>query len=124
MKTPQQIRNEVEKKMKKLQTTQPDVIININDLHWTEREAIKIREYKAQLSILTEYDKSIKEMIEKELNKLNKDFARYDKECLESIRTDKKQYEYSERQRAKTLYAIDELNLILSKIGDNSEVEK
>jgi len=64
MKTPQQIKNEVEKEIEKLKKTQPDVTIGLNGLHWIEKDKIKIMKLEAQLSILTEYDKSIKEMIE------------------------------------------------------------
>ncbi|MFA5746432.1 MAG: HNH endonuclease [archaeon] len=70
-KTPQQIRNEVEKEIEKLKKTQPDVTIGLNGLHWIEKDKIKIMKLEAQLSILTEYDKSIKEMIEKHINNIN-----------------------------------------------------
>jgi len=69
-KTPQQIKNEVEKEIKEAEDK-----IHENakdDKHysaWVHSAMIKIiSEGKVKLSILTEYDKSIKEMIEEEFN--------------------------------------------------------
>ena len=59
MKTPQQIRNEVEKEIGDL-TQKGMLLTNKKDI---ENFAILIISKRAQLSILTEYDKSIKEMI-------------------------------------------------------------
>jgi hypothetical protein len=62
--------------------------------------------------------KDVLKIIDNKLKKLNITFARYDKECLVNVKKDKKQYEYSERQRAKTLNAIDEIEEIKKELGE------
>ena len=74
MKTPQQIKNEVEKEIEELkEEAEKELIIYKEEKDFFERRKqysslqniiIKLREREAKLSILTEYDKSIKEMIE------------------------------------------------------------
>ena len=111
-KTPQQIRNEVEKGCgedlkRKVFEGNTDLYCGL-EVFISEKVGLK-RVYcdkcKAKLSILTEYDKSIKEMIE-ELD----DFRRpvTDKEEL---------FDFKQRMHRK-------IKQLLSKIGDNSEVEK
>ena len=59
-KTPQQIKNEVEKEIKRCNEIINNTKIDMKKDIWEN----KLLQHKAQLSILTEYDKSIKEMIE------------------------------------------------------------
>ncbi len=99
-KTPQEIKEEVEKEIEKLKKTQPDVTIGLNGLHWIEKDKIKIMKLEAQLQILTEYDKSIKEMIEKMHT-----WVHTNTQGISWICINKEDWEE-----------------ILSKIGDNSEV--
>jgi hypothetical protein len=40
---------EIEEKIKELEKTQPDKVISVNDLHWAQRDYIKIKELKAEL---------------------------------------------------------------------------
>ncbi len=88
--TPQQIRNEVEKEIKPCSCQEGDYCIHMVN--------------KAKLSILTEYDKSIKE----ELNNFwNTNFSN------EKLKDDEIIY-----------CSVGEWRKLLSKIGDNSEVEK
>lgn len=78
MKTPQQIKNEVEKEIEELkEEAEKELIIYKEEKDFFERRKqysslqniiIKLREREAKLSILTEYDKSIKEMIEDYFN--------------------------------------------------------
>jgi hypothetical protein len=64
-----------------------------------------ILKHKAKLSILTEYDKAIKEMI-LDLIKLRKGSLNWNVSDYEEV------------------FSINDLNSILSKIGDNSEVKE
>jgi hypothetical protein len=102
-KTPQQIRNEVEKKIKELKKDMPYCKISLNN--WEVLEA--------KLSILTEYDKSIKEMIE-DLEKQADSFDLMDFTNPRDISI----------LRQGTKIGFKRLKELLSKIGDNSEVEK
>jgi len=61
MKTPQQIKDEVEKEIERKQI---DVDGYSENTYWGKEFRCEMRLLQAQLSILTEYDKSIKEMIE------------------------------------------------------------
>jgi hypothetical protein len=75
-------------------------------------------------NILTEYDKSIKEMIEQGLTSLNFAKMEYEKELFPikhiiNIETRKLKNEIKE-----ILIKISCLNELLSKIGDNSEVKE
>ena len=104
MKTPQQIKNEVEKEINRL-VLDKDFIDKESDDDFQ-----RVLELRAQLSILTEYDKSIKEMIEEIIEKKK-----------ESLMNDNLIIGDWWSSEIFTGLEIDEL---LSKIGDNSEVEK
>jgi hypothetical protein len=132
MKTPQQIKNEVEKEFKRkvyLLERKSYLSQKINSeiaLSDEERKEFvltpssniiqgEMKELKAKLSILTEYDKSIKEMIDNFRTKL--------RQCDEFFNVN----DYKNTQSTDKFMGIVELFLkqeLLSKIGDNSEVEK
>jgi hypothetical protein len=61
MKSPQQIRNEVEKE---IEECKEGITNNIAKGYYYDGWNIELKKAEAKLSILTEYDKSIKEMIE------------------------------------------------------------
>jgi len=130
MKTPQQIKSEVEKGCGKA----GKIFKGVKGQYWYadcgkpylwERDNgknIPLNKYLcpsclAKLSILTEYDKSIKEMIEN----LKLDIDEFDKE-------EKKRFKkevFTEEQVYWILWLYEKkIKELLSKIGDNSEVEK
>ena len=94
-KTPQQIRNEVEK------------FKNKNNFPWTWQADLPVIPVDSVLSILTEYDKSIKEEIKPIIahieNCLDDEIEKYAINDLRSV--------------------LKELNELLSKIGNNSETK-
>jgi len=117
--TPQQIKEEVEKEFNKL-VLDKDFIDKESDDDFQ-----RVLELKAQLSILTEYDKSIKEMIEG----FKEDIAH----ILEVTSTEVYQEFANNEGVAKYIIKLkkdlhknnnSKINELLSKIGDNSEVEK
>ena len=124
MKTPQQIKNEVEKEIKDLEETlnyridlryNGDVEKNKAEINKIELEIFGLH---SKLSILTEYDKSIKEMIE--------DF--FIKEDVILKKVDNKIAYLMISRNISHKEERDELiklrQELLLKIGDDSEVEK
>ena len=109
MKTPQQIKNEVEKGCGKYIGTWKTSQKIICGCYTNMLELCP--KCQAKLSILTEYDKSIKEMIEERVNF-------YKKLWLKAV---DEQNKHQEDIFYNTYFNLKEL---LSKIGDVSEVEK
>ncbi len=116
-KTPQQIRNEVEKgcgKLIPLEENNPNSW-KVTCGAWINDKIRLCSSCLIKLSILTEYDKSIKEMIE--------NFRQELKHCDEFFNVN----DYENTQSTDKFMGIVELFLkqeLLSKIGDNSEVKK
>jgi hypothetical protein len=107
MKTPQQIKNEVEEEIERY---------NYNIPFKDDKQRLqKQRELKAQLSILTEYDKSIKEIIE-DIFKLIKRYG-------DEVNYEHNGFVYKMKDIIWFQDMISKMK-ILSKIGDNSEVKE
>jgi hypothetical protein len=108
MKTPQQIRNEVKNEVKEQFLKDAGMQIISWEIGESWDRAIDLT--------LTEYDKSIMEMIE--------DRIKHWEKVIEEIKS-KMLPEFEEfRTSLYCFERINELNELLSKIGDNSEVEK
>jgi hypothetical protein len=110
--TPQQIRNEVEKGCGEfLAMFYGDINYRVRcgDINPISKEKVLCNKCEAKLSILTEYDKSIKDIIKKDLNT-----------CEEMIKATIK----NEIANGKWISISIELKRLLSKIGDNSEVKE
>jgi hypothetical protein len=126
MKTPQQIRNEVEKEIKRFEDIE-NGLLEVESVRELELNSKRLFNAKKRLQILTEYDKSIKEMIGDVGLQDIIDFL----DNLKNLRIDKQSslnYEDGELPFGTCDYmAIDDMiskMKILSKIGDNSEVDK
>jgi hypothetical protein len=115
MKSPQQIKEEVEKKDYKevdkwIEECDVDGRMIEFEFFDSDIEDLKNCIKREKLSILTEYDKSIKEMIEKDIDvsfsnsDKSPDYQKGYSDCFWAFYKKKKE--------------------LLSKIGDNSEVEK
>jgi hypothetical protein len=171
-KTPQQIKNEVEKEINNLEYLERgEVMYGMNEVNKKEIQKLfkhslaerNLWEARAKLSILTEYDKAIKEMTENNLlretaiedckwlkeNMINVDndtwiYRKAQWDCLveffdlteqellskmgdnsDNSQTELSPCSSSDTQEAQNFQRLKNvLKYILSKIGDNSEVEK
>jgi hypothetical protein len=103
----------------------PDIMELVEHIDWVGFWYNKLANLKAQLSILTEYDKSIKEMIEG----FKEDIAH----ILEVTSTEVYQEFANNEGVAKYIIKLkkdlhknnnSKINELLSKIGDNSEVKE
>ncbi len=132
MKTPQQIKNEVEKGCGEWFDEEFDDCLQsrwICGKKYLNYKTDLCPKCKAKLSILTEYDKSIKEMIEEVAGKCCKswnDTEQLNKDLWVITESD----EFTQEQKNEVLGEVAHLiggHLIpdiLSKIGDNSEVKE
>ena len=136
MKTPQQIKDEVEKEIERLTKEligwEGKIVIeikgtkfNVLENHNKFVEITNLDRLKAKLSILTEYDKSIKEMIEKVLSILKEgcgvNFVLEEQDCICGD-----DFEYEDKVKVLLCeLCLDKIKRIelLSKIGEEKQDE-
>jgi hypothetical protein len=124
IKTPQQIKNEVEKEIKRFEDIE-NGLLEVESVRELELNSNRLFNAKKRLQILTEYDKAMKEMIKKRVLEIEEVI----KENLLSV---KKQPQNKQKEYLKNVIRDNEFYLLrkveledfLSKNGDNSEVKK